>query len=34
MDPVPGLGEHTRSILAELGLSDAEVEVLVADGVV
>ena len=34
MDPVPGLGEHTRPILAELGLSDAEVEALVADGVV
>ena len=34
MDPVPGLGEHTRPILAELGLDDAEVEALVADGVV
>ena len=34
MDPVPALGEHTRPILSELGLSDAEVDALVADGVV
>jgi crotonobetainyl-CoA:carnitine CoA-transferase CaiB-like acyl-CoA transferase len=33
MDPVPALGEHTRSILAELGLSDAEIDALVADGI-
>ncbi|HEX2174929.1 MAG TPA: CaiB/BaiF CoA-transferase family protein [Nocardioidaceae bacterium] len=34
MGPVPGLGEHTRSILDELGLSSDEVDALVADGVV
>lgn len=34
MDPVPALGEHTRAILGELGLPDADVEALVADGVV
>jgi itaconate CoA-transferase len=34
MDAVPALGEHTRSILAELGLSSDEVAALVADGVV
>ncbi len=34
MDPVPALGEHTRSVLAEIGLSSDEVESLVADGVV
>jgi crotonobetainyl-CoA:carnitine CoA-transferase CaiB-like acyl-CoA transferase len=28
MDPVPGVGEHTESILAELGLSQADIEVL------
>jgi crotonobetainyl-CoA:carnitine CoA-transferase CaiB-like acyl-CoA transferase len=33
MDPVPGLGEHTRSILAELGLSTDEIDALVAAGV-
>ncbi|WP_033293614.1 CaiB/BaiF CoA transferase family protein [Amycolatopsis jejuensis] len=30
MDPVPGLGEHTRSILAEVGLTDDEIDDLVA----
>lgn len=34
MDAVPALGEHTRSILTELGLSSDEVAALVADGVV
>ncbi len=34
MGPVPALGEHTRSIMAELGLSSDEVDALVADGVV
>jgi crotonobetainyl-CoA:carnitine CoA-transferase CaiB-like acyl-CoA transferase len=29
MDPVPALGEHTGSILAELGLTDAEIAALV-----
>lgn len=34
MDPVPALGEHTRPILAELGLGEDEIDALVADGVV
>ena len=34
MDPVPALGEHTRSILAEVGLDDDAIEGLAADGVV
>ena len=34
MDPVPALGEHTRPILAELGLTGAEIDALAADGVV
>ena len=34
MDPVPALGEHTRSVLAALGLSADEVDALEADGVV
>lgn len=32
--PAPGLGEHSRSILSELGADDATIERLVADGVV
>lgn len=32
--PAPALGEHTREILAELGLSDTRVEELIDDGVV
>jgi formyl-CoA transferase len=33
--PPPGLGEHTSSVLqTELGLSDAEVDALAADGVI
>jgi itaconate CoA-transferase len=34
MDPVPGLGEYTRAILAELGLDEDEILALEADGVV
>lgn len=30
----PGLGEHTREVLAELGLADAEIDALYASGVV
>ncbi|MET8456126.1 CaiB/BaiF CoA transferase family protein [Streptomyces parvulus] len=33
MDAVPALGEHTRTILGELGLSGAAVDALVAEGV-
>ena len=33
MDPVPALGEHTRPILAELGLTGAEIDALAAAGV-
>ena len=32
--PAPELGQHTREVLGELGLSDAEVDAAVADGVV
>ena len=34
MEPLPALGEHTRPILAELGLSEAEVERLAAEGLI
>ena len=34
MDPVPALGSHTASILAELGRSGAEIEALAGDGVI
>ena len=34
MDPVPAVGEHTRSILREIGYSAAEIERLAADGAV
>ena len=34
MDAVPALGEHTRSILAELGRSDEEIDRLITAGVV
>lgn len=34
MDPVPALGEHTRAILSELGLSGEEIETLAASDVV
>lgn len=30
MDPIPALGEHTSSVLAEIGLSDAEIKALQA----
>jgi crotonobetainyl-CoA:carnitine CoA-transferase CaiB-like acyl-CoA transferase len=33
-EPHPGLGEHTRELLAETGLSGAEIEELAADGVI
>ncbi|MCX5536397.1 CoA transferase [Streptomyces sp. NBC_00006] len=32
MDPVPGIGEHTRAILAEAGLTDAEIDELTSRG--
>ncbi|MFF3493295.1 CaiB/BaiF CoA transferase family protein [Streptomyces sp. NPDC002795] len=32
MDPVPGLGEHTRAILAEVGLTADEIEALTTGG--
>jgi crotonobetainyl-CoA:carnitine CoA-transferase CaiB-like acyl-CoA transferase len=32
--PAPELGQHTREVLRELGLSEAEVDAAVADGVV
>lgn len=34
MDPVPALGEHTRSILTELGMAKGDIDTLVADAVV
>jgi len=34
MDAVPALGEHTRSILAELGFAAAQIERFAAEGVV
>lgn len=34
MDPVPALAEHTRSILAELGVDEGRIEELLADRVV
>lgn len=34
MEAVPALGEHSRSILAELGLSETEVARLARDGVI
>ena len=32
--PAPELGQHTREVLRGLGLSDAEVDAAVADGLV
>ncbi|HEX7053690.1 MAG TPA: CaiB/BaiF CoA-transferase family protein [Burkholderiales bacterium] len=34
MDPVPGVGEHTRAILAELGYADEAIERLAQAGVI
>ena len=34
MDPVPAVGEHTRVILAELGLAEAEISALAQDGAI
>jgi itaconate CoA-transferase len=34
MDPIPALGEHTESILAELGYGSADIERLRAEGAV
>ena len=34
MGPVPGLGEHTDAVLAELGYSETEIKNLRADGVI
>jgi hypothetical protein len=31
MDPIPGIGEHTRAILKELGVNEAAVSRLLAD---
>ena len=30
--PAPGIGEHTRDILSEVGLGDSEVDALIASG--
>lgn len=32
--PAPGLGEHTRAVLAEAGLTDVEIDALTAEGAV
>ena len=29
----PGIGEHTREILIEIGFSDADVEAMLAEGI-
>jgi crotonobetainyl-CoA:carnitine CoA-transferase CaiB-like acyl-CoA transferase len=34
MDPIPGIGEHTESILAELGYDASAVKALKADGAI
>ena len=31
--PAPGLGEHTREIVAELGLDEAAIDDLIARGI-
>ncbi|MCI2416198.1 CoA transferase [Saccharopolyspora sp. K220] len=33
MEPIPDVGEHTRKILTELGLSESDVDDLIRDGV-
>jgi crotonobetainyl-CoA:carnitine CoA-transferase CaiB-like acyl-CoA transferase len=30
--PAPGIGEHTRDILSEVGLGDTEIDALIASG--
>ena len=32
--PAPGLGEHSREVLAELGYSDEQIETLISQGVI
>jgi formyl-CoA transferase len=32
--PAPTLGQHTREILSESGYADAEIDALIAEGVV
>ncbi|MGB0410123.1 MAG: CaiB/BaiF CoA transferase family protein [Pikeienuella sp.] len=32
--PAPALGEHSREVLTEIGLTDAEIDAMVADGIV
>ncbi|MNC99050.1 Formyl-CoA:oxalate CoA-transferase [compost metagenome] len=34
MDPIPAIGEHTESILGEIGLSTGEIAALHADGAI
>jgi itaconate CoA-transferase len=34
MEAVPALGQHTQTLLAELGYGKEEIEALTADGVV
>ena len=34
MDPVPALGQHTDAILAEIGLTDAEIATLRSEGAI
>jgi len=34
MDPVPAVGQHTRAILAELGLGEADIAALAQDGAI
>ena len=34
MDPIPGLGEHSDSVLRELGFADGDIGAMRADGVI
>ncbi|MGE5249129.1 MAG: CaiB/BaiF CoA transferase family protein [Bacteroidota bacterium] len=34
MTPAPALGEHTRAILAEMGMEDAHIDELLAEGII